>query len=803
MIKFQFLTDKRIERNKELNIVVLFILEGEIKLKLEDESYVLKQDDFITINPDRNYSYISSGDVLIGKLIIDRTELKKILKNSNAIFWCNSTAGDGEKYDEIRTVLKKICNYHYSNQNKSQLFLISIYYDFLNSLATNFLLTEEDENYSNMVHKNEERKQKIEDYINENYDKAISLNDLSEKLYLSNAYLSKYIKKQFGMSFLECVNKVRLEHAIEALIYSDKPVVRIAVDCGFSSSAAFNKAFKEKYNITPSLYRVSWKGDKNKEEIKEGNKEELDKKLMMYYQDNMLENTDYSQALQRKVKVYDNSNNTEKINNKCILINAGTAADLLHSDMQEHILCLKEKLGIKYVRFWDLYSSEMFLNEHSEGKKYNFTKLDRILDFLINNGMIPYIELGIKTKKLIKKYKVLLYQKSEENIFKSKKSLEYFIYMLIKHLINRYGIEEIRKWYFEYWRIEKDSDSNLMADIINIQEYLECFDIVAGEIRKYVPDIKIGGYGISLRYGEENVRESLKQWKRSKEKPSFISLYCYPYPGKKGSNGKKPELSMDQNYVKNYMNKAVKMIKESGIQVNDIHISEWSFTVSNRNNLNDSCVKGAYLTKNILDIVGVEGINLVGYWIGSDLFADFYDSSEFLNGSGGLLTKNGIEKPSYYAFKFMKRLDGNIVKKGENYIVVSQGVCNYKIVCHNFKNFNYQYCLKDEDQLEIEKIDELLEDNKNMKMDFEFEVPRGGRYLVRIHSVSKKHGSIQDEWINMGKPEEMMQEDINYLSRITIPHISVKYVESRNNKLNFSICLEANEINYIEITYLY
>ena len=90
-----------------------------------------------------------------------------------------------------------------------------------------------------------------------------------------------------------------------------------------------------------------------------------------------------------------------------------------------------------------------------------------------------------------------------------------------------------------------------------------------------------------------------------------------------------------------------------------------------------------------------------------------------------------------------------------------------------------------------------------MKMDFEFEVPRGGRYLVRIHSVSKKHGSIQDEWINMGKPEEMMQEDINYLSRITIPHISVKYVESRNNKLNFSICLEANEINYIEITYLY
>lgn len=800
MIKFQFLTDKNIKNNQDSNIIAFFILEGEIKFKLEEESYILKQDDFIVVNPERIYSYFSSTEVLIGKLTIDKIEIKKLLKNRNVLFLCNSTIGNSEKYEETRNILKRICNYHYSNQNKSQLFLISIYYDFLNNLVTNFLLTEEDKNYSNIVHKNEERKNKIEEYINENYDKEISLNELSEKIYLSNAYLSKYIKKQFGMSFLECVNKVRLEHAIEQLVHSDKPVVKIAVDCGFSSSAAFNKTFKEKYNITPSLYRVNWK-ESNIEDVN-NDKEKLNKKLNMYYQEKLIESTDYSNVLEKKVKVCDN-NGINKINNKCILINAGTAADLLHSDMQEHILLLKEKLGIKYVRFWDLYSSEIFLNEHFEGKKYNFTKLDRALDFLVNNGMIPYIELGVKTKKLIKKYKVLLYQNREEDIFKNKKNLQYFIYMLIKHLINRYGIEEIKKWYFEYWRIEKDSDSSLIAGIENMEEYLKRFDIIAEELRKYVSDIKIGGYGISLRYGEEEFRESLRLWKNSKEQPSFISLYCYPYPGEKGSSGKRPEISMDQNYIKNYMNKAISIINESGIKVDDIQVSEWNFTVSNRNNLNDSCIKGAYLTKNIIDTIDVDSIKMLGYWIGSDVFADFYDSNEFLNGSGGLITKNGIGKPSYYAFDFMNRLDGNIIKKGENYIITSQEICNYKIVCHNYKNFNYQYCLKDEDKLDIEKFDELLEDNRRMKIEFDFKVYKEGRYLIRIHSISKKHGSIQDEWVNMGKPEEMIQEDINYLDRITIPHISIKYVEVRNNTLNFSICLEANEINYIEITYLY
>ena len=50
--------------------------------------------------------------------------------------------------------------------------------------------------------------------------KQISLNDLAQKLYLTNAYLSKYIKKRFGLSFIEYVNNVRLFHAVDELLYS-------------------------------------------------------------------------------------------------------------------------------------------------------------------------------------------------------------------------------------------------------------------------------------------------------------------------------------------------------------------------------------------------------------------------------------------------------------------------------------------------------------------------------------------------------------------------------------------------------
>lgn len=112
----------------------------------------------------------------------------------------------------------------------------------------------------------------IQNYVQANYTKPLSLNDLTRKLYLSNAYLSKYIKKHFGLSFLEYVNNVRLFHAVDELIYSDKKITRIAMDNGFPTAAAFNKAFKEIYHLTPSAYRQKMHNSENIDEKNRGRK---------------------------------------------------------------------------------------------------------------------------------------------------------------------------------------------------------------------------------------------------------------------------------------------------------------------------------------------------------------------------------------------------------------------------------------------------------------------------------------------------------------------------------------------------
>lgn len=802
MIEFKFEMQNSCDVHTHQDFELFYVLEGTVDFSLEDKKFRMVRDDYIIVNSERKHSYISENEVLSGCLHISYHELARLLKQNEIVFWCNSSLEENEQYHQIRNILKKIFSEHFKEKGRDEIYLNSLYYELLHELTHEFLLTREDRRFTIEKHKCMERKHAISEYVRLNYDKPISLNELSERLYLSNAYLSKYIKKQFGMSFLEYVNSVRLNHAITELIYSDKPVVRIAMDTGFANSAAFNKVFKKKYQMTPSVYRCQWKGKKEKSLLSPDEQQRIEEKLSTYFskaEDSSLEreNSGFVRAAvqaEEGTPLYRNWNQ---------MINIGTAEELLDSDMQEHVLYLKKMLDFKYVRFWDLYSRQLFLDKHAADKKYNFSKLDRVLDFLVNHGLRPYIELGEKTKKLLKSRKKALIEESDAECFADEEVLRHFMSCLAAHLVNRYGQEEIEKWYFELWM--KESNEFLKSAALNrakeqVENYLDRFDAVAEVLRSYIPNIRIGGSGNSLQFGRDFFTEYIEQWSEHPQHPDFLTIYLYPYV--LGEDPKKiRNQSMDENFMRNRLRDIREIVELSPMKTKDIHVTEWNFTVSNRNVLNDSCSKGAYLLKNIIDAVGMAQV--LGYWIGSDLFADYYDSGSPLNGSGGLLTKDGITKPSYYAFDFMNRLGSLLYRRGDNYIITDNGHKHWRIACHNYKHFNYQYCLSDEDEIDIRTQNNLLSDVKRLKLSFELPVGKNRDYQLKIYSVNQDHGSVQDEWIRMEMPTEMTSEDITYLNRISIPRMVIKKVKAKNSTLTFETLLEPNEIQFIHVIQMY
>lgn len=102
----------------------------------------------------------------------------------------------------------------------------------------------------------DERMSEIINYMQANY-MTVTLDELSQKFFLSKPYLSKYIKEQSGLTFGENVKKIRMKKAKTLLKNGNMKVESIAEAVGYQNVEHFNRLFKKQYGMTPVQYRNS------------------------------------------------------------------------------------------------------------------------------------------------------------------------------------------------------------------------------------------------------------------------------------------------------------------------------------------------------------------------------------------------------------------------------------------------------------------------------------------------------------------------------------------------------------------
>ena len=98
--------------------------------------------------------------------------------------------------------------------------------------------------------------QSILQWLEENYQKPeLNLAMTAEQFQISKKYVSQFLKDQTGKSYNEYVEELRLTHAMQLLRETELSVTEIAVACGFSSQNTFYKAFRRRFDLSPSAVR--------------------------------------------------------------------------------------------------------------------------------------------------------------------------------------------------------------------------------------------------------------------------------------------------------------------------------------------------------------------------------------------------------------------------------------------------------------------------------------------------------------------------------------------------------------------
>lgn len=179
-----------------------------------------------------------------------------------------------EIYPEIDHIYFKQPDEEVGMLIKKQLFLINEYYEIESNhkdllitsalfhliyLLVEHLSIEKKDKVELKSEKNKHRIISIINYIDDNYQEDLTIEQLSEVFHLSEGHLSKLFKENLGMTIKAYISQTRAKEVRNVLLTSDLPLIDIAIMCGFPNVKSMNKVFKDLYQCTPSQFRRNCK----------------------------------------------------------------------------------------------------------------------------------------------------------------------------------------------------------------------------------------------------------------------------------------------------------------------------------------------------------------------------------------------------------------------------------------------------------------------------------------------------------------------------------------------------------------
>ena len=100
---------------------------------------------------------------------------------------------------------------------------------------------------------------KTREFIEANYRKNIGIGEAAEEAFVSRSYLCTIFKRETGLTLIEYRDKLRIEEAVDQLLYSDRKIKEIGFGLGFTTPSYFCRVFRGIHGMTPKQYREKYK----------------------------------------------------------------------------------------------------------------------------------------------------------------------------------------------------------------------------------------------------------------------------------------------------------------------------------------------------------------------------------------------------------------------------------------------------------------------------------------------------------------------------------------------------------------
>ena len=859
----------------EPELVLLNVLKGNVEIDYGGRKDKLSRGDLLLINVGIACSLSSPNEALIGKCEWSASVLTKVLKGKYAYFYCNTASEYSRHNRELKELLENLTAVYAEAAGTTDSLLYGYLFRILDLLIEHYQIKSKfrAEGNAGGSGKTDESRAldpdasvaggvpdeavmaQIMQYIQTNLHDKVSLTELADRMFVSTSTLSRIFKKNMGVYFADYVMQLRVSEASAILRDTDENLTQVALTLGFSSSSTFSRAFRKEMGESPAEYRERTRSEAAKnEEMLVREETAIREELLSSGR------TAEDGTVHRLVALNLNDPAAGKlIKNWNKVINLGEVSDLTKANMQRHCLYLRDHLKFSYVRLWSVFSRNLMITDGRTHGRYNFSMLDQVLDFLLENRLKPFLDFGRRPSMAVNAEGRRVYYEETYTAFSTRELWEEAIREVIVHIRRKYGREEVRTWYLELSRDSVNGAEGERCYESDSFEFFDAWEYMYRTVQREIPGARVGGVAARLGDNIESVRDFYARCAKKKCVPAFCSFSYFPYVddrmwegwnkerkeniyqnGREASeairggsrtsgetsenvsrtsrepsenvsrtsgetsenvsrtSGEISDIYLNRRDTSKVLKEARRMMAETGVGSAELIITDWNNTIANRDYLNDSCFRAAYFVSEAIRMR--DQAEMVCAMTGSDWISYYLDTAAVVYGGIGLLTKDTIRKPAYFAFEFLGRLGGIVLSQGEDYILTRSAGGDYYLLCHYF-------VVPEEKSMAVEEGTEPdlallhMEDKPSHELSFRLAgLPEQGNYYIKKRTLSASSGSVLDEWGNFQFAEELAADDIRYLRERCIPEIRMsRQFVGQTQELSFSVRMRPEDVVLLHI----
>ncbi|MGI5429297.1 GH39 family glycosyl hydrolase [Streptomyces sp. CA-179760] len=453
----------------------------------------------------------------------------------------------------------------------------------------------------------------------------------------------------------------------------------------------------------------------------------------------------------------------------------------LRGDYQESLKVLQHDIGFRYIRGHGLLSDGMAVHRPYEWQgrrhvRHSFTHVDQVLDAYLGLGIRPFLELGFMPSELASGEQTVFWWRGNVTPPRSHQEWADLVRALLTHLVDRYGLDEVRTWPVEVWNEPNLPDFWQDADE---KAYHRLYEVTAHAVKEVDAGIQVGGPAISP--GADEWLERFAELTDLHDVPlDFASRHAYSSgPAQHVPFGVHQTLAPASGLLDQFATPR-RQLAETRYAGLPVHITEFNSSYRPDNPVHDTAFHAAYLAPVVAN--GGEHADSFSYWTFSDVFEEAGVPTALFHGGFGLLTHRQVRKPTYHLYAFMARMGPDVLARGDDHLVTRHPEGRVTV-------------------LAWAPVDPTGETPGPDRHTLRLSLPvSGGEVFVRRSSVDEERGNAYTVWRHMGSPSSPKPGQLDVLHEAAEPARTHQRLSTEDGRVDLPLTLSRHEVTLVELT---